>query len=284
MLFPGAPRGIKMALGENPKRSNFQPGVRFPATRMGVENVIRESFKAAREYARAVADYQAAVAKGEKRIPPERNLTLEALADVLAGKVLVHAHCYRADEISMLLDLADEFGFKIRSLQHVLEGYKVAEKIRKHGAGASTFADFGGYKMEALDGTAYNTAILVRNGVRTAVNSDSDERARRLNAEAAKAMKYGGLTENEALRLITTEPAWMLGVEKRVGAIEPGMDADLAIFNAHPFSPYARVEMTLVDGQVVFDRDVDLKHRLPWKEDMEPEAQVTERPTKEEAH
>jgi len=236
---------------------------------MGVENVIRETFKAGREYKLQWEAYEAKVARGEKAIAPERNLTLDAIRDVLDGKILVHAHCYRADEISMLLDLADEYGFKIRSLQHVLEGYKVAEKIRKHGAGASTFADFWGYKMEAFDGTPYNAALLVKAGVRTAVNSDSDELARRLYAEAAKTIKYGGLTEEQALRLITTDPAWMLGVEKRVGAIEPGMDGDLAVFNAHPFSPYARVEMTLVDGQVIFDRERDIKSRIPWKEDFE---------------
>ncbi|MBC8167356.1 MAG: amidohydrolase family protein [Bryobacteraceae bacterium] len=273
LMFPGAPPGIKMALGENPKRANSGAvrGARFPGTRMGVENVIRESFKAARNYKLAWAAYDARTAKGEKPMPPERNLTLDALRDVLDGKILVHAHCYRADEISMLLDLADEFGFKIRSLQHVLEGYKVTEKILKHGAGASTFADFWGYKMEAFDGTAYNAAMMVKAGVRTALNSDSDERARRLYQEAAKAIKYGGLTEEQALRLITTEPAWMLGVDKRVGAIEPGMDADLAIFNAHPFSAYARVEMTLIDGQVIFDRERDIRSRIGWKEDFEPE-------------
>ncbi|MBC7927354.1 MAG: amidohydrolase family protein, partial [Bryobacteraceae bacterium] len=283
MLFPGAPRGIKMALGENPKRSNSRASgtPRFPATRMGVENVIRETFKAGREYRQQWDDYQAKVGRNEKAMPPERNLTLDAIRDVLDGKILVHAHCYRADEISMLLDLADEFGFKIRSLQHVLEGYKVTEKIKKHGAGASTFADNWGYKMEAFDGTAYNAALMVKAGIRTAVNSDSDERARRLYSEAAKAMKYGGLTEEEALRMITAEPAWMLGVEKRVGAIEPGMDADLAVFNAHPFSPYARVEMTLVDGQVVFDRERDLKARLPWKEEFERDANA---PTSEAGH
>jgi len=171
----------------------------------------------------------------------------------------------------MLLDVADEFGFKIRSLQHVLEGYKVANKIRKHGAGASTFADFWGYKLEAWDGTAYNAALLAKAGVRTAVNSDSDERVRRLYHEAAKAMKYGGLTETQALKLITIDPAWMLGVDNRVGSIEAGKDADLAIFNGHPFSPYARVETTLIDGQVFFDRERDLKHRIPWKEEFEPE-------------
>jgi imidazolonepropionase-like amidohydrolase len=246
---------------------------------MGVENVIRESFKAARQYAREWEAYRERSARGEKVMAPERNLTLETLADVLAGKVLVHAHCYRADEISMLLDLADEFGFKIRSLQHVLEGYKVADKIRQHGAGASTFADFWGYKMEAWDGTPYNAAMLVRAGVRTAINSDDDERARRLYQDAAKTMKYGGLTENEALRLITTEPAWMLGIEKRAGAIEPGMDADLAFVNAHPFSPYARVETTIIDGQIVFDRERDMKHRTPWNESFEPEPYAPPSPT-----
>ncbi|MBI1787949.1 MAG: amidohydrolase family protein [Acidobacteria bacterium] len=279
MLFPGAPRGIKMALGENPKRSNFSQGTpRFPATRMGVENVIRESFTRAREYAKAWEDYEARKARGETVLPPRRNLTLDALRDVLAGKILVHAHCYRADEISMLLDLADEFGFKIRSLQHVLEGYKVMEKIKKHGAGASTFADNWGYKMEAWDGTAYNAALMAKFGIRTAVNSDSDERARRLYQEAAKTMKYGGLTETEALRTITMDPAWMLGIDQRVGSIEPGKDADLAIFNGHPFSPYARVEMTLIDGQVFFDRARDLEKRIPWKEEFDPEPET--RPTR----
>jgi imidazolonepropionase-like amidohydrolase len=244
--------------------------------------VIRESFLAAREYAKSWEDYHTRTARGEKLNEPERNLTLEALADVLSGKILVHAHCYRADEISMLLDLADEFGFKIRSLQHVLEGYKVAAKIKQHGAGASTFADNWGYKMEAIDGTEYNPAMLVKAGVRTAVNSDSDERARRMYHEAAKAMKYGGLTENQAMRLITTEPAWMLGIEKRVGAIEPGMDADLAIFNAHPFSAYTRVEMTIIDGQIVFDRERDLKNRVPWKEEFDRESRPT--PTGGEEH
>jgi imidazolonepropionase-like amidohydrolase len=272
MLFLGAPRGIKMALGENPKRSNFSgPTPRFPATRMGVESVIRESLTRAREYARAWEDYRARSARGEVLLPPVRNLVLEALADVLAGRILVHAHCYRADEISMLLDLADEFGFKIRSLQHVTEGYKVTEKIRRHGAGASTFADFWGYKMEAWDGTAYNAALMVKAGIRTAVNSDDNERARRLYAEAAKCMKYGGLSETQALRLITLDPAWMLGIDNRVGSIEPGKDADLTIFSGHPFSPYSRVEKTIIDGQVFFDRSRDLAQRIPWKEEFEPE-------------
>lgn len=271
LLVEGAPRGIKMALGENPRRVNATAAAgRFPATRMGVAHVVRESFTAARDYRTAWNDYRARISKGDKINAPETNLALEVLADVLEGKVLVHAHCYRADEISMLLDLAEEFGFRVRTLQHVLEGYKVADKIRRHGAGASTFYMWGG-KWEMFDGIPYNPAMLVRAGVRTAIHSDSDEIARRLNHEAAKAMRYGGLTETEALRLITADPAWMLGLEKRVGAIESGMDADLAIYNAHPFSPGARVEMTIVDGQIVFDRAKDLKHRLAWDEAWEPE-------------
>jgi imidazolonepropionase-like amidohydrolase len=238
---------------------------------MGVAHVVRESFSAAREYRQRWDRYRAAIKQGETVAPPETSLALETLADVLDGKVLVHAHCYRADEIAMLLDVAEESGFRIRSLQHVLEGYKVADRIRRHGAGASTFFLWGS-KVEMADGNPYNPAILVRAGVRTALHSDSDEFARRLFHEAAKAVRFGGLTENEALRLITTEPAWMLGLEKRIGAIEPGMDADLAIFNAHPFSPGARVEKTIIDGQIVFDRERDLTSRLPWEERLEPDS------------
>src|SRR5882672_8823964 len=183
-IFPGAMPGIKFALGENVKRSSNPnlPGVqrRYPNTRMGVEEVIRDAFTRARDYKKAWDEYRAAAARGEKNlIPPRRDLQLEPLVEVLEGKRYVHAHCYRADEILMLLNLADEFGFKVRTLQHVLEGYKVAKEIARHGAGASIFADFWGYKIEAYDAIAYNTAILVRHGVVTSVNSDSNERADR---------------------------------------------------------------------------------------------------------
>ena len=169
----------------------------------------------------------------------------------------MHAHCYRADEILMLIHLAEEFGFKVRTFQHVLEGYKVASEIAKHGAGASTFADFWGYKMEAFDAIPYNAAIMAARGVNVSLNSDDDERARRLYWEAAKAVKYGGVSEIEALKMVTLNPAWQLGVDKRVGSIEVGKDADIAIFSAHPFAPDARVETTLVDGVVYFDRARD---------------------------
>jgi imidazolonepropionase-like amidohydrolase len=265
-IFPGAPPGIKFALGENPKRSSStpQPGQqrRYPATRMGVEETIRDAFVRARDYKKSWDEYRAAVAKGARNaIPPRRDLQLEPLVEVLEGKRYVHSHCYRADEILMLMNIADEFGFKVRTFQHVLEGYKVAKEIAQHGAGASTFADFWGYKIEAYDAIAYNTAIMVRHGVVTSVNSDSNERARRLNIEAAKAMHYGDLTEEEALKLITINPAWQLGIQDRVGSIEVGKDADLAIWTAHPLSVYARVETTFVDGEVFFDRQQDLARR-----------------------
>ena len=265
-IFPGAPPGIKFALGENPKRSSFtpQPGQqrRYPATRMGVEETIRDAFVRARDYKKSWDEYNAAIKRGEKNlVPPRRDLQLEPLVEVLEGKRYVHSHCYRADEILMLINIANEFGFKVRTFQHVLEGYKVAKEIAEHGAGASTFADFWGYKIEAYDAIAYNTAIMVRHGVNTSVNSDSNERARRLNIEAAKAMRYGDLTEEETLKLITINPAWQLGIQDRVGSIEVGKDADLAIWNAHPLSVYARVDTTLIDGEVFFDRQQDLARR-----------------------
>src|SRR5215210_6315495 len=232
--FAGAPTGIKFALGENPKRSNFNlPGLqpRYPATRMGVEETIRDAFTRARDYKRDWDDYRAAASRGEKNLmPPRRDLELEPLVEILEGKRFVHSYCYRTDEILMLINLADEFGFKVRTFQHVLEGYKVAAEIARH-------------------------------GILTSVNSDSDERARRLNIEAAKTMRYGGLTEEEALKLVTLNPAIQLGIDKRTGSIDVGKDADLAVWNAHPFSVYARVEQTFVDGELLFDRQADIARR-----------------------
>ncbi len=265
-VFPGAPPGIKFALGENVKRSNaqVQPGTqrRYPATRMGVEQVIRDAFTRAQNYKMTRDDHQKAVARGEKNlIPPRRDNQLEPLVEILEGKRLVHAHCYRSDEILMLINLANEFGFKIKTFQHALEGYKVAKEIAQHGAGASIFIDNWAYKIEAYDAIPYNAAIMTRAGVNVSVNSDSDERARRLNIEAAKAMRYGNLTEEEALKLITWNPAWQLGIQNRVGSIEVGKDADLAIWNGHPFSVYSSVDTTFVDGEILFDRQRDLAQR-----------------------
>lgn len=264
-VFPGATPGIKFALGENPKRSNFNvPGLqaRYPATRMGVEETIRDAFTRARDYKKDWDEYRAGTARGEKNlISPRRDLELEPLVEVLEGKRYVHSHCYRADEILMLINVADEFGFKIRTFQHVLEGYKVATEMARHGVAGSAFADFWGYKMEAYDAIPYNAAIMTRNGVNVSLNSDSDERARRLNIEAAKMMRYGGLTEAEALKLVTLNPAIQLGIDGRVGSIDVGKDADLAIWNAHPLSVYAHVEHTFVDGELLFDRQADIARR-----------------------
>jgi imidazolonepropionase-like amidohydrolase len=273
-IFPGAPPGIKFALGENVKRSNgFNiPGSprRYPATRMGVEETIRDAFTRARNYKRQWDDYRAAQSHGDKTaIPPRRDLQLEPLVEVLEGKRYVHCHSYRVDEILMLIRIADEFGFKVRTFQHVLEGYKIAKEIAAHGAGASPFADNWGYKLEAYDAIPYNTAIMTRAGVIVSVNSDSDERARRLNIEAAKVMKYGGLTEEEALRTVTLNPAIQLGIDKKVGSIDVGKDADLVIWTAHPFSIYARVEQTYIDGDVFFDRQQDLARRADLQRERE---------------
>jgi imidazolonepropionase-like amidohydrolase len=267
LVFKEAPRGIKLALGENPKRSNFRvPGQdRYPGSRMGVEAVLRDAFEGARAYVREWEEYEqkarAARAGGDKPLPPRRDLRLETLRDVLDGKVLVHAHCYRSDEILMLLRVADEFGFKVRTLQHGLEAYKVASEIARHGAGVGTFIDWWGFKLEAYDATPYNPAILAAHGVKVSLNSDSNELARRLYWDAAKAVKYGGVSEAEALAMITANAAWQLGVERFVGSLETGKDADIAIFSAHPFSPDARCETTLVDGVVTFDRAKDVAAR-----------------------
>ena len=266
LVFAEAPRGIKFALGENPQRANFSaPGPRrYPATRMGVAEVIREAFLEAKAYRREWQQHEKKKAAGRGAIapvPPRRDLRLETIADILDGKVLIHAHCYRSDEILMLIGLAEELGFKVRTFQHVLEGYKVASEIAKHGAGASTFSDWWAFKLEAHDAIPFNAAVLHSKGVVVSLNSDSNELARRLYWEAAKAVRYGGVPEQEALKMITLNPAWQLGVDHLVGSIEAGKQADLAVFSAHPFSPDARVEMTLVDGVVRFDRAQDLAAR-----------------------
>ena len=283
-VFPGAMPGIKFALGENPKRSNFQPQPgqtrRYPMTRMGVEETIRDAFTRARDYKKSWDEYRASTARGEKNlVPPPRDLQLEPLVEVLEGKRYVHAHCYRADEILMLINLANDFGFKIRTFQHTLEGYKVAREIAQHGAGASIFADNWAYKIEAYDAIPYNAAILTRAGVIVSMNSDSDERARRLNIEAAKAMRYGDLSEEEALKLVTWNPAVQLGIQQRVGSLEVGKDADLAIWNGHPLSVYARVDTTFIDGEIFFDRQQDLARRPELlKERTQLEAAEPNRP------
>ena len=265
LLFEGAMPGIKFALGENPKRSNFTPpaGVprRYPATRMGVMDVVRQAFIEAREYKKQWDDYRARSGRGERVIAPARNVTLEPLVEILEGKRLVHSHCYRADEILQLIRLAEEFGFKVQTFQHVLEGYKVANEMAKHGAGASTFSDWWAYKVEAYDAIPYNAALMTERGVVVSINSDSAEEARHLNQEAGKTMKFGGLSEAEALKLVTLNPAKQLHIDKWVGSIEAGKDADLVIFDKHPLSVYSVPQKVLIDGEVYFDRQKDIAHR-----------------------
>ncbi len=272
-LIADAPPGIKFAMGENPKRSsqNIQPGqtLRYPRTRMGTIEVMRDAFVRARDYKQSWDDFRAK----KTNVQPRRDLELEPLVEIMEGKRLVHAHGYRSDEHLNLLELADEFGFRVATLQHGLEAYKIAPEIARRGTGVSIFADSWSYKLEAYDSIPYNAYILWKNGVLVSINSDSDERIRRLNLDAAKMMKYGGVPEEDALKMITLNPAKQLGIDKRTGSIEQGKDADIAIWNAHPFSVYSRVDMTLVEGEVYFDRAVDIQKRS----DLAKEREVLEK-------
>ena len=264
-----APPGIKFALGENVKRStSFAPPgtpVRYPRTRMGVIETMRDAFLRARNYKQAWDDYKA----GKTKVPPRKDLELDPLVEVLEGKRLVHAHGYRSDEHLNLMLLADEFGFRVATLQHGLEAYKIAPEIAKHGTGVSIFTDSWSYKLEAYDAIPYDAYILWKNGVNVSINSDSDERMRRLNLDAAKVEKYGGVPEEEALKMITLNPAKQLGIDKRTGSIEVGKDGDIVIWNGHPFSVYSRVETTIIEGETYFDRAGDAQMRLDMAKERE---------------
>ena len=268
-LIADAPPGIKFAMGENPKGTNRtqQPGQtpRYPRTRMGVIETMRDAFLRARDYKQAWDDYKA----GKTKIEPRKDLELEPLVEVLEGKRLVHCHGYRADEHLNLLKLADEFGFRIATLQHGLEAYKIAPEIAKRGTGVSIFTDSWSYKLEAYDAIPYNAYILWKNGVVVSINSDSDERMRRLNLDAAKVEKYGGVPEEEALKMITLNPAKQLGIDKRTGSIEVGKDGDLVIWNTHPFSVYSHPEITMIEGEVYFDRTRDIQMRADLAKERE---------------
>lgn len=258
----GAIPGIKFALGENPRAVNWGEGMRwrYPQSRMGVEAIIRDRFTAARDYAEAW-DHWHRVCSLEGKPPPRRDLELEAIAQILAGERLIHCHSYRQDEILMLCRLAGEFGFTIGTFQHVLEGYKVAEAIREHALGASAFSDWWAYKIEVQDAIPHNGAIMHEQGVVVSFNSDSDELARRMNAEAAKAVRYGGVPEAEALKFVTINAARQLAIDDMVGSIETGKDADLAIWSGPPLSTTSRCEATWIDGREYFSLDKDRAHR-----------------------
>jgi imidazolonepropionase-like amidohydrolase len=255
MKFEGAIQGIKFALGENVKQSNWgdKYTTRYPQTREGVEQIIRDEFRAAQDYDRTWKEFES----GKRKLPPRRDLELDAILEILKGKRLVHSHSYRQDEILMLLRVAEEFGFKIGTFQHVLEGFKVADQLAKHGAGASTFSDWWAYKFEVYDAIPYNGTLMHDAGVVVSFNSDSDEQARRLNTEAAKAVKYGGTTQEEALKFVTLNPAKQLRIDNRVGSLEKGKDADFAVWNGNPLSTYSICEQTWIDGRKYFDRNED---------------------------
>lgn len=259
MKFSQAPPGIKFALGENVKQSNWGDRftIRYPQSRMGVEQIVRDAFRTARDYRRRHEAWGAQ----PSGLPPRIDLELEALAEVVAGQRRVHCHSYRQDEIVAFLRACEDFGVRVATLQHILEGYKVADVIARHGAGGSSFADWWAYKFEVYDAIPYNGALMHQSGVLVSYNSDDAELARHLNLEAAKAVKYGGVTPEEALKFVTLNPAKQLGIDPWVGSIEPGKDADLALWSASPLSSYARCEQTWVDGRKYFDRREDAERR-----------------------
>jgi imidazolonepropionase-like amidohydrolase len=265
LRFVGAIPGIKFALGENVKQSNWGDDntTRYPQTRMGVETLIRDRFIAAGEYARAERAFgRLSSSARSEAVHPRRDLELEALAEILAGERLVHCHSYRQDEILMLCRIADDFGFTIGTFQHVLEGYKVAEAIKRSAIGGSTFSDWWAYKFEVVDAIPFNGAIMHDAGVPVSFNSDSDELARRMNTEAGKAVKYGGLTPEEAIRFVTINPAIQLKIDGRVGSLEAGKDADFVLWSGDPLSTLSRCESTWIDGVERFSLESDARLRV----------------------
>ena len=279
MRFRGAPQGLKMACGENPKRVYGSKG-QAPMTRMGNIHGFRAAFQEATEYRRRWQKYERDLAEWREEHDddsdsvknagdddddppeaPERSLGLETLALVLDGKILVHNHCYRADELHIMLDVAHEFGFKIRAFHHGLEAYKLRHRLAEEGVGVATWADWWGFKMEAFDGIAQNAAMLSEAGVKTMIHSDSELDVRHLNQEVGKAVASGkkigiNISDNDALRWITANPAWALGVDAQTGTLEVGKMADVVVWDHHPFSVYARPVRVFIDGESVYDRSI----------------------------
>lgn len=265
LLFADAPEGIKFALGENPKQSNWNNDTaRYPQTRPGVAQIIAEKFQQAEDYRegqRRSRDAASGGRRGRDRVAPRPDLEMEAIVEILDGARRIHSHAYRADEMIMLIDIAERFGITIGTFQHVLEGYKLARRMAEHGAGGSTFIDWWNFKHEATDAIGYNPALMAEAGVLTGLHSDNPELARRMNLEAAKAVRYGDVDEHEALKMITSAPAAQLGIDDRTGRLAEGLDADFVVWTGHPLSVYSRVEQTWVDGRRYFDRSTDLTRR-----------------------
>ena len=259
MIYGEAKPSIKFGLGENPKQSNISgpPTTRYPRTRMGVEQFIRDSFEAAKDYRREWQEYE----QDKNLMPPRRNLRLEPLLEVLDDKRQVQCHAYRQDEILALIRLADEIGFRVELFIHNLEGYKVADVMKKHGAMATIFSDWWAYKIELYDAIPYNGAILHDQGVVVSVNSDNAELGRRMNLEAAKAVKYGNVPPEEALKFVTLNPAIHLHIDDKIGSLEKGKDADFVIWSGNPLSAYSKCEQTWIDGRCYFDIVEDKKLR-----------------------
>jgi imidazolonepropionase-like amidohydrolase len=263
LVIEEAPITLKLALGENVRRSGSTDPTRYPRSRSGVAEVMRESFQRAQNYLDTWEDYEGEKAvwdrasrrsRGLAPLPPKRDLQLEALAGALKGTTILRVHAYRADEMAMMMEVAEEFGIPPGVFEHALDGYKIAPELARNGWATSVFADSWGYKIEAYEAIPYKMLIHYENGVRTSINSDSAERVRRLYQEAARGVKYGGIPENECLKMITINSALNLGIDHLVGSIEVGKDGDIAIFSHYPLHTPARVEMTIIEGEVYFDR------------------------------
>ncbi len=272
MQIAGAPGFIKFALGENVKQSNWGElnVLRFPQTRMGTEQVFVDAFTRAKEYEQEMSAFnKLSKSKQQRAEAPRRDLELEALVEILNRQRFITCHSYVQSEINMLLDVADRLGFKVNTFTHILEGYKVADRMKAHGVNASTFSDWWAYKNEVRDAIPYNAAIMTRAGLNVAINSDDAEMSRRLNQEAAKTVKYGGLTEEEALRLITINPAKMLHLDAKMGSIKEGKDADVVLWNDNPLSIYAKPEYTFVDGRELFSLTADAALRADIQQERQ---------------
>ena len=256
MLFPNAPGSIKFASGENPKRV-YGGRDQLPSTRMGNFAVQRAALVEAQDYMKEWNAYNEKVKRGDKdATPPKHDLKLEALADVLNRKLMVQIHCYRADEMLTEMAMAKEFGYNLRAFHHAVEAYKVADQLAANNVAIATWADWWGFKQESWDAIPWNAVMSMRKGVRVAIKSDSEDYTRRLNQEAAKIMRYGGATEDEALKMITINPAWIVGVDDRVGSIEVGKDADVVIWDGYPLSSTGVPSKVVIDGEVYFDRSL----------------------------
>jgi len=276
MIVPEAYRTLKFALGENPKRANsFIIGTpRYPQSRMGVNAIIRREFLKAKNYMEQWDRYLKA--KKSKKpakniIPLRKDLQMEQLADMMRGKMVARVHSYRADETLEFINLSKEFGFKIACFEHISEAFKITKELAKEGIGISIFLDSWAYKVEASEGIAYNAAYCTKKGILVSINSDSGERIRRLFNDAAKSMKYGDLSADEALKLITINPAIQLGVEKIAGSLEVGKHGDVAIFNEHPLSAYTVCQMTIIEGEIYFDRAQYLREREEMEKNKKEE-------------